>query len=143
MNEEEWGPLRLVTVYERDAEDPWYLVTDLPEEPPAEIVRLYKRRMWIEAAFRDLKNRNWGMGMDNVRLTHVGRLDRHFIILALAYMLLYAFGAAAETAGLGDELKANTVNERVLSLARIGNYFLQTAQVAIPYAIACLLDLPT
>ena len=81
--------------------------------------------------------------MDQARLTKAARLDRHFIILALAYMLLVAFGAAAESAGLGDELKANTVHERVLSLARIGNYFLQTAQVPITYAIGQLLDLPT
>jgi hypothetical protein len=143
INEEQWGPVRLVTVYERDAKEPWYLVTDLNTPPPAEIIRLYKRRMWIEAAFRDLKNRNWGMGMDAVRLTQASRLDRHFIVLAVAYMLLFAFGAAAESAGLGDELKANTVAERVLSLARIGNYFLQTAEIAIASAIACLLRLST
>jgi len=143
MNEDEWGPIRLVTVYDREAKEAWYLVTNLPDIPPAQVVRLYKRRAWIEAAFRDLKNRNWGMGMDHVRLTKASRLDRHFIIMALAYMLLFAFGAVAESAGLGDELKANTVDERVLSLARIGNYFLQTAQVAIPYAIAALLALPT
>jgi len=143
MNDQRWGPVRLVTVYNRDAKEPWYLVTNLPHHAPAEIVRLYKRRMWIEAAFRDLKNRNWGLGMDQVRLTKPARLDRHFIILALAYMLLMAFGAVAELQGLGDQLKANTVDERVLSLARIGNYFLQTAQVAIPCAIDTLLDLPT
>lgn len=143
MNEDEWGPIRLVTVYDRDAKEPWYLVTNLPDSPPAEIVRFYKRRMWIEAAFRDLKNRNWGLGIDVVHLTTAARHDRHFIILALAYMLLFAFGAAAEAAGVGEQLKANTVSERVLSLARIGNYFLQTAQIAIPSAMAFLLDLPT
>lgn len=143
MNEQEWGPIRLVTVYDRDAKEPWHLVTNLSESPAAEVVRLYKRRMWIEAAFRDLKNRNWGMGMDQVRLTQASRLDRHFIILALAYILLFAFGAAAESQGLGDQLKANTVEGRVLSLARIGNYFLQVAEIAIPCAISHLLDLPT
>jgi len=143
MGEKQWGPLRLVTVFGRENKEPWYLVTNLEAEPPAEIVRLYQRRMWIEAAFRDFKNRNWGMGMDRVRLTQRARIDRHFIVLALAYMFLFAFGAAAETQGLGDQLKANTVSERVLSLARIGNYFLQTAQLAIPYAIQALLELPT
>ena len=143
MDETEWGPIRLVTVYDRDAKEPWYLVTNLPYESAVQIVRLYKRRMWIEAMFRDLKNRNWGLGMDHVRLTQEARIDRHFLIVALAYVFLCAFGAAAETTGLGEQLKANTVSERVLSLARIGNYFLQTAQAAIPYAIAALLDLPT
>jgi hypothetical protein len=143
MGEQQWGPLRLITVFDRDADEPWYLVTNLEYETPAQIVRLYKRRMWVEAGFRDLKNRNWGLGMDQVRLTKAARLDRHFLILALAYLLLYAFGAAAETTGLGDDLKANTVSERVLSLARIGNYFLQTSQLPIPCAINAILDLPT
>ena len=76
MNEDEWGPIRLITVYDRDAKEPWYLVTNLSDQFPAQIVRLYKRRMWIEAAFRDLKNRNWGLGMDQARLTQAPRLDQ-------------------------------------------------------------------
>ena len=137
------GPVTLVTVHDRDANEPWFLVTNLEEELPRRIVNLYKRRMWIEAMFRDLKNSNWGLGMDHVRLTNEGRFDRHFLILALAYIFLFAFGAAAERAGLGDRLKANTTDERVLSLARIGNYFLQTSLLAIPIAISALLELPT
>ena len=143
MDEEQWGAVRLVSVFEREAKEPWYLVSNLPVESANQIVRLYKRRMWIEGMFRDLKNRDWGLGMENVKLTQAARMDRHFIILALAYVLLCAFGAAAESAGLGEQLKANTVAERVLSLARIGNYFLQTAQVAITYAINELLELAT
>ena len=99
--------------------------------------------MWIEAMFRDLKNRDWGLGMDKAKLTQPGRLNRHFLVLALAYVFLVAFGAAAECAGQGEHLKANTVEKRVLSLARIGNYFLQTAHLAIPIAIQALLKLPT
>ena len=143
MTNYHFGPIRLVTVYEREADKPWFLVTNLKGKTPRTIVNLYKRRMWIEAMFRDLKNSNWGLGMDHVRLTNEGRFDRHFLILTLAYIFLFAFGAAAESAGLGEQLKANTVEQRVLSLARIGNYFLQTAQVAIPIAILTLLELPT
>ena len=143
MGDGEFGPLHLVTVFDRDANEPWYLVTNLPVHTPEHVVRIYKRRTWIEAMFRDLKNRDWGLGMDHVKLTTEARMDRHFMILALAYMLLVAFGAIAETQGLGDQLKANTVSERVLSLARIGNYFLQTAQAPIAYAITALLELPT
>lgn len=141
LGEKHWGPIRLVSVFDRQAKQPWYLVTNLPAHSPRQIVNLYTKRMWIEAAFRDLKNRNWGLGMDQAKLTKAPRLDRHFYILALAYILLCAFGAVAEAQGLGDALKANTVLERVLSLARIGNYFLQNAQPAITYAIDALLDL--
>ena len=143
MTHRHFGPIRLVTVYEKESDKPWYLVTNLEGKTPRTIINLYKRRMWIEAMFRDLKNSNWGLGMDHVRLTNEGRFDRHFLILSLAYIFLFAFGAAAESVGLAEQLKANTVEERVLSLARIGNYFLQTAQLAIPIAILALLELPT
>lgn len=141
MTNMHFGPVRLTTVYERDADAPWFLVSNLQAKSPAAIVNLYKHRMWIEAMFRDLKNRNWGLGMDHVHLTNERRFDRHFLILALAYVFLVAFGAIAESAGLGDELKANTVPERVLSLARIGGYFIQNAQATIVCAISALLDL--
>lgn len=143
MNEEHWGPIRLVTVYDRKAKQPWFLVTNLNLFPPARIVRLYKRRMWIEAAFRDLKNRNFGLGMDQAQLKSAYRLDRHFIVLALAYVLLFAFGSVAEQQGIADQFKANTVHERTLSLARLGNYFIQIATVPITYAIQQILALPT
>ncbi len=143
MGDKHWGPIRLVSVYERDAKEPWLLVTNVMHESPRRIVARYKRRMWIEAMFRDLKNRDWGLGMDKAKLTKSERLDRHFLILALAYIFLTAFGAAAEKAGLGEKLKANTVEKRVLSLARIGNYFLQQAQLAMPKAIRALRELPT
>jgi len=62
MGDKNWGPIRLVTVYDRDAKEPWYLVTNLMHESPARVVNLYGRRMWIEAMFRDFKNREWGLG---------------------------------------------------------------------------------
>jgi hypothetical protein len=89
-----------------------------------------------------LKNQKWGLGLDATRLSEPKRHDRLFIVLALAYFLLSAFGAAAETTTIPDDLKANTVRERVMTLARIGNYFLQVARCPIDVAIAELLKLP-
>lgn len=143
MDEQKFGPIRLVTVFERDSDEAWYLVTSLEFEVPAEIVRLYKRRMWTEAMFRDLKNRDWGLGLDHVRLSEPDRHDRHFAILALAYALLCAFGAAAESFNIAQQLKANTRPERVLNLARIGNYFLQLYRCSLKEAFTALQALPT
>lgn len=143
MDECGWGPIRLITVFDKKAEEAWYLVTNREFEVPAEIVRIYKRRMWTEAMFRDLKNRNWGLGLDEVRLSTPERHDRHFCVVALAYVFLCAFGAAAETLDIARLLKANTRNERVMSLARIGNYFIQIAQCPLPTAFAALAALPT
>jgi len=73
------------------------------------------------------------------------RHDRHFIIIALAYTFLCAFGAAAETLGIAQRLKANTRAERVLNLARIRNYFyfLQLFDYGIKQAMIALKELPT
>lgn len=143
LNEQEFGPIRLVTVFDREHEEAWYLVTSLDVESAQEVVRLYQRRMWIEAMFRDLKNRDWGLGLDLVRLSEPERHDRHFCIIALAYVLLCAFGAAAETFEIDKRLKANTRPERVMSLARIGNYFLQLYKANLNEAFKALRQLPT
>ena len=124
-----------MTVFERDAKEAWYLATNLEFEAPAEIVRIYKRHMWIEAMFRDLKNRDWGLGLDQVRLSEPERHQRHFIVLALAYAFLCAFGIA-------HMLQANTSKDRVLSLARIGNYFIQMAKCTLDTAFGSLNALP-
>lgn len=143
FTEKHWGPIRLVTAFDSEADEPWYLVTNMDYTTAAETVKLYAKRMWTEALFRDLKNRNWGMGMDHVQLTRAERYDRHFLILALAYLFLCAFGAVAETLKLADQLKANTVEKRVLSLARIGAYCIAAIGCSLPDALQVLLRLPT
>lgn len=136
--------LRLVTVYDRDTDEPWYLVTNIEDNPPDNIVRIYKKRMWTEAMFRDLKNRKWGLGLDHVRLTTVQRTAVHFMVVMLAYLLLCAFGAFAEVQNFGRSLKANTVEKRVLSLAAIGNHFIEfIGRATVKMAIERLVALPT
>ena len=142
MDEQEFGPIRLVSIFEKESEEAWYLVTSLDVECPAEIVRLYKRRMWTEAMFRDLKNRDWGLGLDHVRLSGPEKHDRHFCIVALAYILLSAFGALAEKYEIAKTLKANTRRERVMNLARIGNHLLQNYRCSLKNAFTALLLLP-
>lgn len=51
-------------------------------------------------------------------------------------------GAAAETLDVARLLKANTRSERVLSLARIGNYFIQIARYSLDSAFSALAALP-
>lgn len=135
---------RLITVYSREADEPWYLIANIEDCEPEEIVELYRKRMWTEAMFRDLKSRKWGMGLDEVQLTTVERTQRHFLIIMLAYILLCAFGAIAEHQQFGETLKANTVNKRVLSLAVIGNHFIEfIGRITVRMAIEKLVQLPT
>jgi len=134
---------RLVAQYSKDYDEPWYLATNLEETPPAEIVRYYQRRMWIEAMFRDWKNRQWGMGLDAVRLSAPERHDRLFIVLALAYIFLCACGAYAERTGLAQTLKANTRRDRVMTLLRIGLQLLMRKPPTSKQALRALQALPT
>ena len=137
-------PVRLVTVFEAQAKEPWILVTNLMDVSPQEIVRLYKRRMWIEGSFRDWKNRDWGFGMQKVRLSQADRYNRLFAVLALANFLLMAFGAIAENLGYARTLRANTENSRVMTLLRIGyNFNLWTGSPPpITKSIKALRELP-
>ena len=144
LGENKTGNMRLVTVYDRNAKGPWYLVTNLENTRANRIVTLYAKRMWIEAMFRDLKSRKWGLGIDEVRLSDAQRTTRHFIIVAIAYILLCAIGAIAELKKLARTLKANTVKRRTLALAALGNNLIQcVARMNVSTIIKELVKLPT
>ncbi len=144
LGEKETGWMRLVTVYDREAKGPWYLVTNIKDTKPEDIVKLYAKRMWIEAMFRDLKSRKLGLGIDEVKLSDAQRTTRHFLVVAVAYVLLCAIGAVAEIKKIARTLKANTVKRRTLMLASIGNnLFWCIARMKIATAVRELVRLPT
>ena len=98
-----WAPEgRLVVQYSQGYEGPWFPATNLKDALPTVVLRYDQRRIWIEPMFRDWKNRQWGMGLDAVRLCEAARHDRLFIVLALAYVFLCACGAVAEGIGLAQ-----------------------------------------
>lgn len=135
---------RLVTVFHREADEPWYLITNIKDTQAHQITAIYEKRWWTEAMFRDLKNRKWGMGINEVKLTTRQRTATHFIIVMIAYLLLCAFGAFAEAQDFGEQLKANTEKNRALSLAAIGNHFIEfIGRTTVAMAIAKLLTVPT
>lgn len=135
---------RLVTVFHRDADEPWYLITNIEDTEPNKITKIYEKRWYTETMFRDLKNRKWGLGMDEVKLTTVERTATHFIIVMIAFILLCAFGAFAETKHFGEQLKANTEKNRALSLATIGNNFMEfIGRTTVAMAIDKLVTAPT
>jgi hypothetical protein len=143
-HEENKTPFRLITVYDRRSDEPWYLITNMGDITPDQVVNLYRKRMWTEAMFRDLKNRKWGLGLDEVKLGTLQRTAVHFMIVICAYILLCAFGAMAEAHQFAETLKANTVKRRVLSLAAIGNNFIEFVErITVHMALEKLIALPT
>ena len=134
---------RVITAYDPKAKEPWYLVTDLDDAEAEEVVSIYRRRWWIETVFRDSKNRDWGMGLDMVNLKDYRRYERLFYIVALAFILLSAHGALAESDGVDKDAKANTRTTRVLNLLRIGVYYIKRRGQQILGAVEALKILAT
>lgn len=100
--------------------EPWLLATSLTL-PPKRIVDIYKSRMQIELAFRDLKSHRFGWGFEDSGCRSPSRIAIQILIAALASLVAMLVGIAAETAGLRTRYQANTITKRrVLSLVALG-----------------------
>ena len=77
------GPVSVVLHWEEGQDEPWYLVTDV--EATRATIKTYKKRMWIEEMYGDMK----GHGVD-LEATHMRDLDR-LARLVLGVCLVYAW----------------------------------------------------
>jgi hypothetical protein len=94
--------------------EPWLLSTNFPAPRPTK--RYYRRRMWLDEMFGDLKSN--GFDLERSRLRHVSRLSRLTLVVALLYVWLVAFGSAAIKNGRRKEV--DRAHKRTLSIFRIG-----------------------
>ena len=110
-------------VFARQQREPWLLATNLdPVHFKAlRIVRLYGKRMGIEAGFRDLKSDEFGFGLSLSRSRRLDRLNMLLLIAALATVCLWWVGLIAEQSNWHRQFQANTVRDRrVLSVPYLG-----------------------
>ena len=88
-----------VVVYWRKGEkQPWFLATN--QRTVRAAVRLYRRRMWIEQMFADLKGH--GFDLESSHLRSFLRLGRLTLIVCLLYLWLLAVGRQVELCHLID-----------------------------------------
>jgi hypothetical protein len=109
--------------HEKGANEPWLIASSLsPDEISAvEIMLLYRKRMQIEEAFRDLKNTRNGLGLRHCRSYRLERLNVALLIGALATLILWLLGTAAKQKNLHYSFQANTEKRwNVLSNFTIG-----------------------
>lgn len=78
----------VVLYWARGERKPWYLVTNQPS--PQGALRLYKRRMWIEELFGDLKGH--GVDLEASQLRHFLRLSRLTLVVCWLYLWLVSLG---------------------------------------------------
>lgn len=112
-------PTNLVIIWRRTEDEPIYLATN--QSSIKATWKLYKRRMWIEEMFGDMK-RN-GFDLERSRLWHAERLNRLMLAVSLVYIWLVAVGEHVWHNDWADEVDRN--DRRDLSIFRLGWDFIE------------------
>lgn len=107
-------PTNLLAHWARREKLPWLLATNLPTKEAA--LKAYRRRMWIEEMFGDLKGH--GFDLESTHLRHFWKLARLTFAVVLLYFWLVAFGAHLIKIGLRRLVDRN--DRRDLSIFQIG-----------------------
>lgn len=82
----------LLSCWQEGCAEPWLLLTDLP--PEAGNALWYGFRSWIEAGFKVIKGGCWQW--QYTRMEDPGRVERLWLVLAVATVWVVALGVAAE-----------------------------------------------
>lgn len=115
----------------RAGREPWVLATNLPlaGDLAKKVVQIYRTRMQIEEAFRDLKSARFGLALEFHLSRNKERLAVLLLIAALALVLLWIIGTAAQRRGLTRNYQANTIRKRtVLSVIYLGIRIIERAR---------------
>lgn len=106
--------VNLLAYWKIGEDEPWLLATNL--STPQAALAAYRRRMWIEEMFGDLKKH--GFDLERTHLRHFMRLSRLTLAAALLYVWLVAFGSQVIKTGL--RYLVDRRDRRDLSIFRIG-----------------------
>ncbi|MEA3407435.1 MAG: IS4 family transposase [Chloroflexota bacterium] len=125
-------PTCLLAHWKREEEEPWLLATNLPSRHQA--LRAYRRRMWIEEMFGDMKGH--GFDLESTHLRHFPRLSRLTLAVVLLYVWLICVGR--KTIKDGDRHLVDRSDRRDLSLFQIGLRIVERALtngLSIPFRL--------
>ena len=86
----------LVLHWEKGEEEPWYLVSN--QSGTAFLLRLYRRRMWVEELYGDLKGH--GFDLEATQLKNADRIARLVLAFCILFVWLICQGAAIVKQGL-------------------------------------------
>ncbi len=107
-------PTNLLAHWKKGEKDPWLLATNLPSR--REALAAYRRRMWIEEMFGDMKKH--GFDLESTHLRHFLRLSRLTLAVALLYVWLIAMGV--KTIKDSQRRLVDCPSRRDLSIFQIG-----------------------
>ncbi len=90
----------LMACWEEGYDEPWFLVTDLaPDQAEA---LWYGMRSWIEGGYKLLKSGGWEW--QATRMTEPDRVERLWLVLAVATRYVLAIGGEADEAEFADAM---------------------------------------
>lgn len=108
--------------------EPWLIATSpsLEHLTAKHVMSIYRKRMQIEEAFRDIKCERYGLGLSSSLTTHAKRLEILLLLGALALLVLWMAGVAAIKQKDHYRYQSNTIrNRRVLSSVFVGMQILR------------------
>jgi len=82
----------LLAGHDAEHDEAWFILTDLA--PEAARVCWYGLRTWIEGGFKDLKRGGWQW--QHTRMTDPARVERFWLVLAVATLWMVSVGGEAE-----------------------------------------------
>jgi len=124
-------PVNLLIHWQIGEKGPWCLATNLPNLQMA--LRFYRRRMWIEEMFGDLKKH--GFDLECTMLQHFDRLSRLTLAVALLYIWLISIGTRTIRDGL--RVLVDRKDRRDLSIFQIGLRFIERCVTnALPFRVS-------
>jgi hypothetical protein len=110
--------VNLLAYWQVGEKEPWLLATNLATL--SDTVRTYRRRMWTEELFGDLKGH--GFDLESTHLLHVERLSRLTLFVILLYVWMLWVGV--RTIKRGDRHWVDRHDRRDLSVFQIGWRFI-------------------
>jgi len=106
--------VNLLAHWAEGEKEPWLLATNLPTR--REALRAYRRRMWLDELFGDLKGH--GFDLERSHLRHFARLSRLTLVVVLLYAWLVTTAVRLIKRGLRQQVDRR--ERRDLSIFQIG-----------------------
>ena len=113
--------VNLLVYWKVGEKEPWCLATNLPDSKSA--LRYYKRRVWIEEMFGDMKKH--GFDLESSMLRSFLRLSR--LTLAVAFLYAWMISTGANAIHKGKRHLVDVKSRRDLSLFQIGMRIIERA----------------
>ncbi len=111
--------VNLLVIWKAGQKEPWILATNLSSAQEA--FGAYKRRMWIEQMFADMKGK--GFDLESTHLRHVQRLS--CLTLAVALLVVWLLATGVAVIRQRKRHLVDRADRRDLSIFQIGYRFIE------------------